>query len=84
MPPYVAVPRADARLRRNIQIPKPTAAKNARPPMTPPTMAPTFGDDFFVWLSPTDVLVEVVEPDDGEPERSGREIVEGTGASVSG
>lgn len=45
-------------------------------------MAPVFGDDFFPWLSPVDVFVELVETDDGEPD-SGMEMVEGTGATVS-
>jgi hypothetical protein len=57
--------------------------------MTPPTMAPTF-EDFFpswplLWPSPDGVLVEPV--DDGEPEPvelPDIEMVEGTGASVSG
>jgi len=54
--------------------------------MTEPTMAPTFGDDFSVWLLscwPTPADKTVV--DDCEPERvefAGNEIADGTDAIV--
>ena len=77
-----------ARLRRNIQTPTPIIAKAAKPPITPPMIAPKF-NNLLAW--PVDVLVgpvivivdggrrESVELLDGESER-----VEGTGARSSG
>ena len=73
-----------ARLRRNIQTPAPIAAKAAKPPITPPTIAPVF-DDFRGFL--VDVLIGPVIIDDGGRELVevlDNEIVEGTGAMSSG
>ena len=49
-------------------------------------MAPTLGDDLFTGLLmlPVDTLVALVEINDSEPELSGSETVEGTGAVLSG
>jgi hypothetical protein len=70
-----------ARLRRNIQTPKPATAKAAKPPITPPAIAPAF-DDF--WGFAVVVLIGPVMIDDGGREVLDSETVEGTGATSSG
>ena len=81
--------RAAARLRKNTQAPTPIApkAKIARQPTRPPTMAPMFNGLLLSW--PVGVLVGSVKTIGGEPEPEpvellDAEIVDGTGASVSG